>query len=118
MNLASIIAIVVIGIIVILAALPLVRRMRSRETCCGEEKPQRIPRKKLKCVSGSYKLKVEGMHCSNCVRSVTTAINSIEGVAGRVNLETGVATISYESEPHEKEVIGAIAERDFLAVRI
>ena len=48
-------------------------------------------------------LKVNGMTCQGCVRSVTKVLQGIPGVAGvEVSLENGAATISYE--PREVSV--------------
>ena len=43
-------------------------------------------------------IKVEGMSCQHCVKSVTEAINTVEGVdSAIVDLETKTATVTYDS---------------------
>ncbi|MDR1732664.1 MAG: copper ion binding protein [Synergistaceae bacterium] len=56
--------------------------------------------------------KVDGMSCSHCVKAVTNAISSLDGVGSvSVSLEGGTATVSYDaakvSEAKIKEAIEA-----------
>lgn len=44
-------------------------------------------------------VKVEGMHCGGCVRSVTNAIKRVAGVKeAEVSLEKGTASIEFDKE--------------------
>ena len=59
---------------------------------------------------------VGGMHCENCVKSVTKAIQSVPGVIKvAVDLKTGMA--EYESDkPVDKDaVVRAISDQGFEA---
>ncbi len=117
MNPANIITIIGICIVILLITLPIMKRIRSKETCCGTEKVK-VHHKKLRQVSGSYKLHIDGMHCKNCEKRVTEAINAIEGLAGRVSLGKQEAVVEYETEPMEDEVVRRLGDMDFLATRI
>ena len=115
MSIANISVTLIIILAVIMITMPLFKRMRSKETCCGTEKV-RVKRKKLKTVAGSYRLSVDGMHCSNCRKNAMDAINSIDGLSCRVDLEKKEALIEYESVPKTEEAIAALAAIGFLAV--
>lgn len=71
--------------------------------------------KKLNPV-GSYKLSIDGMHCQNCVKRITEAVNNIDGLSCRVSLEKKEEVISYEEKPMTDEVIKLLGEMDFLAI--
>lgn len=45
----------------------------------------------------TVELKVEGMDCEGCVKSVTRMLSGVAGVSGvEVSLEKGKATVSYD----------------------
>ena len=108
-NIAVIAAFVFLALII---CYPLIKRLKSREDCCGNEKIK-IKRKKLKKAAGNYKLAVEGMHCKNCEKRITEAINSMDNLACRVSLEKQEAVIYYEHFPRTDEVIKKLGEMGF-----
>ncbi len=114
MNMANI---AVTGLIILLVAficMPLIKRVKSREDCCGNERVK-VSKKRLKNPVGKYTLTVDGMHCKNCEKRVTEAINGIEGLAAKVSLERREAVISYEKAPMKEEVIKRLGELNFIA---
>lgn len=51
-------------------------------------------------------VKVEGMHCNGCVRTVTNAIKRIEGVhEAKVSLEEEAAEIEFDESQTDMEKI-------------
>ncbi|MBQ9608010.1 MAG: heavy-metal-associated domain-containing protein [Lachnospiraceae bacterium] len=58
------------------------------------------------------------MHCKNCEKRITEAINNIEGLACKVSLEKKEAVVSYEEEPMKEAVIKLLGDMDFLATEI
>ncbi len=62
-------------------------------------------------------LKVTGMTCGHCVRSVSSAIGGLEGVrSADVQLESGRATIVYdESKVTPRDLVGAVLEEGYMA---
>lgn len=56
----------------------LIRRFTSKKTCCGTEKQPRIRAKKLSAPIGSLTIKIGGMRCENCRRSVTAALDALD----------------------------------------
>jgi copper chaperone len=62
-------------------------------------------------------LKVTGMTCGHCVRSVSSAIGGLEGVSSAdVQLESGRATVVYdESKVTPRDLVGAVLEEGYMA---
>ncbi len=117
MNAANVITVIVVFLLVLIISLPLVKKIKSKETCCGTQKIK-VTHKKLKNPVGSYRLSIDGMHCKNCEKRITEAINDIDGLACKVSLEKNEAIIYYEQVPMTEEVIKLLGEMVFLAERI
>lgn len=64
-------------------------------------------------------LKVEGMTCDGCVRSVERKLSKVAGVeSARVNLGTGRATVEYDdSEAQPDQFIAAVEQIGYHASR-
>jgi copper chaperone len=61
-------------------------------------------------------LKVEGMSCSHCVRSVSEALKGVSGVSmASVNLELGRAEIAHDPTVTAAALVAAIAEEGYQA---
>ena len=59
-------------------------------------------------------MKIEGMHCGGCVRSVEKAVRAIEGVSNvAVSLETGQLTADLASPDLTETLKGAIEDCGF-----
>lgn len=59
-------------------------------------------------------MKIEGMHCGGCVRSVEKAARAIEGVSNvAVSLETGELTADIASPDLTERLKGAIEDCGF-----
>jgi|GEM_PF-43077 len=107
MNWKSIIIIVVAAALVIYAVYSTVQKLRGRSkgsSCCGSKE---VVTKKVKDQDPShypyrYRLKVEGMKCSNCAANVENALNATEGVWAQVNLSRGEAQVR-SKETHTRE---------------
>jgi copper chaperone CopZ len=64
-------------------------------------------------------LKVEGMTCQSCVRSVETKLSAVAGVdQARVDLGAGTATVEYDdARANPEQLIGAVETIGFHAAR-
>lgn len=93
------------GIVVILALLLIcgfalfgyLKKLRRGGGCCGEHA---APDKKVKVADRDKShyphttlLTIDGMTCSNCVRRVENALNTLDGVWAVVDLSTKTATV-------------------------
>ena len=65
-------------------------------------------------------LKVTGMTCGHCVRSVTDAIGALEGVYSTdVQLQSGRATVVYDSaRVSPREMVSAVLEEGYTAEEV
>ena len=61
---------------------------------------------------------VSGMHCDHCVKSVTEAIDKIEGASAKVNLKKEEAVVSYDREIDDDDLKKAVEEAGFKVVDI
>ena len=62
-------------------------------------------------------LKVTGMSCGHCVKSVTEALESVDGViSARVDLGRGTAVVEYdEGRASPGDLVSAVAEEGYTA---
>ena len=62
------------------------------------------------------KLKIEGMSCGHCVKSVTKALSDTPGVvSASVDLARGVAEIQHDGTVNESVLIAAVQEEGYAA---
>lgn len=65
-------------------------------------------------MAGTLNLKITGMTCGHCVRSVTGALKAVPGVtAAEVDLKSGSATV--EGAPDPAALLAAVAEAGYKA---
>lgn len=62
-------------------------------------------------------LKVTGMSCGHCVRSVREALEAIAGVrSARVDLERGSADVEYDEDvTGPRQMVGAVMDEGYTA---
>jgi len=62
-------------------------------------------------------LKVKGMTCDHCVRTVREALEGVDGVAhAKVDLQAGRATVEYdEDETSPRALANAVMDEGYLA---
>ena len=89
---ANAIVVIVVIIIMLFAGKGAYKHLKGEGACCGGGSKPEIPKKKLDGTKlGEKTMKITGMHCENCVASVTRAINRIDGAAAKVSLKKGEA---------------------------
>lgn len=85
---ANAIVVIVVIIIMLFAGKGAYKHLKGEGACCGGGSKPEIPKKKLDGTKlGEKTMKITGMHCENCVASVTRAINRIDGAAAKVSLK-------------------------------
>ena len=117
------IIILVVVVLLIFALKGSIKHFRGEGACCGggsgSVKTKKAKKKTLDGpVVGRRMIRISGMHCQNCVNSVTSALNAIEGVSARVSLKEGSAEVSYDREVDETELKEAVEKAGFEAVSI
>ena len=91
-------------------------RGRSKSSCCGTPEVRTV--KKVADTDPShypyrYTLSIDGMHCSNCARTVENELNSMDGVWGKVDLGKKEASVLSKAERSEEDFAGILAAKDY-----
>lgn len=112
---ATIVIILILLVIACFALKGTIKHLKGEGDCCGggssciaeEDKKLEGP------VISEKIIKIEGMHCDNCVNRVKRALNKIDGVSARVNLKKGEATVQLDRDVEDEVLIRAIENQDF-----
>lgn len=114
----TIIIVICAAALVAFAVYRTVQRMRgkSKSSCCGTPEVKTV--KKVEDTDKShypyhYILSIDGMHCSNCARTVENELNSLDGVWGKVNLGKGEADVLSKAERSEEEFSEVLRKKDY-----
>ena len=97
-----------------------IRHFKGDSPCCGggtgiiktDDKELKNP------VIGKKTVHIEGMSCDHCVQSVKKALNEIEGVSARVDLQKKEAVVSYDREIANDVLKKAVEKAGFQVVSI
>ena len=84
-----------------------------------QNKTKKPKKKKLDGpVVGKRIIEISGMHCQNCVNSVTRALNSIDGVAAKVSLRDSRADVLLDRMVDENDLRHAVEGAGFKVISI
>lgn len=92
---ANVIIILVIAVVFVAVVANYVKK-GGHSDCCGTDGPvvAKGPKdKNLANYSHTYTVKVNGMSCENCAKTVTNAFNALGDTMAEVDLAAGVATV-------------------------
>lgn len=113
------IIIVVIAVILAIAVITAVRRIKSKSCCSGSGSKTLVEHKKLTApIIMKKEIIIEGMHCENCSASVERRINRIEGALCHVNLRKNTAIVEMTREISDEELKATVEELDFTVTGI
>ena len=59
------------------------------------------------------KMKIEGMTCGHCVARVEKALNAIDGVSAKVDLESKTASVSLTKDVPDEVLVKAVTDADY-----
>ena len=120
MSTSTLVTILIIAALAVIAAVTIRNyRKQLKEGCCGaggDDGPSaKVEPKDTNRENYPYlaEVKIEGMHCENCVRKVENAVNRIDGAWADVDLSTNSAKILLKDPKLEKQIRMAIANNDF-----
>jgi copper chaperone len=65
-------------------------------------------------MSTTHELKIEGMSCGHCVKTVETALRGVRGVT-KADVQIGAAHVETESSVTRQALIAALADADYAA---
>lgn len=109
--------IIVILVIVLLgfALKGSLKHFKGDGSCCGgsHESLDMQEKKLTSPVIGKKLLKIEGMHCNHCAKQVMDAMNKIDGVSAKVDLESKTATIFYDREINDHDLCQAVEKAGY-----
>lgn len=108
--------IAIIAVAVIIGIIFTIKHFKGEGGCCGGGS-YRPKRKRLKKVLYKRTFKVEGMHCENCKGRVEEVVNDIDGASGRVDLKSGILTVSYDRDIGDEVIITRILRAGYKARR-
>lgn len=101
----------IVGVVLILILLfavgYIVKRKKSKASCCGSGAYVAKSRR-LKAIVCKRTYQVEGMHCQNCVNRVMEAVQDLGGTSASVDLKKGILTVSMEEELNDTMIIAAV----------
>lgn len=100
-----------------------IKHFKGQGACCGggsgQVKTKKPKKKKLDGpVIGTCTIKISGMHCQNCVNSVTRALNSLDGVSAKVSLRDSSAEVSFDRTVDEDSMRRAVEDAGFEVLSI
>ena len=118
-------AIIILAVVIILvfALKGSIKHFRGEGACCGggsgSVKTKKAKKKTLHGpVIGRRTIRISGMHCQNCVNSVTNVLNAIEGVSVKVKLKDNSAEVSYDRPVDVADLKQAVEKAGFKVVSI
>ena len=122
---ANVIAVIILAVLIGGSIAYIVREKKRGVRCIGCPAggscsgSRQTPKKKLSgSVVGKKTIAISGMQCQNCVNSVTKALNGLDGVAAKVNLNNGMAEVSCDREVDEADLKRAVEAAGFKVVNI
>lgn len=120
---SDVIIILILIVILGFAVKSSIKHFKGEGACCGggsgQVKTKRPKKKKLDGpVIGTRTIKISGMHCQNCVNSVTRALNSLDGVSAEVSLKDNSAEVSFDRSVEEDRLRRAVEDAGFEVLSI
>ena len=111
-----------VAVLMFFAVRGAVKHFKGESPCCGgggSAMSRSVSEKRLDSpVLGRKTVKISGMHCDHCVRSVTEAINKIDGASAKVSLKNETAVVSYDRPVTDESIRQAVEEAGFTVVSI
>ena len=118
MNASTLIAIIILVIILIPAVRATVKHMKGEGSCCGGPKEKRPAKKITGTVKKKLTVKIDGMQCVNCRNRVEKALDGLDGVVAKVDLETKTASVSLYQDVDPELIKSTIENLDFKVISI
>lgn len=58
-------------------------------------------------------IKINGLHCLECKMKVEDDLNAMSGVIAEVDLDSGIATVTYSKNVSEKQILKTISSSGY-----
>ena len=106
-----------LAVIIIMALRCVKKRILHGSACCGERDAPpakiRVHDKNKSHYPYTFVFSVDGMHCSNCVRHVENALNIMNGVWAKADLETKTVKVRSKKELKPEDLSAKINEAGY-----
>lgn len=113
------IIIILLTVLVCFGTYQTVKKFRKGGGCCGEHEQAKkrvsVKDKNKSHYPYSVDLKIKGMTCQNCARRVENALNTLDGIWAKVDLNSNTAHILLKQETDKKELCRMIASAGYVA---
>lgn len=117
----TVVLVILIIVVVAIAVKSSIGHFKGEGGCCGGGGSNIIPEED-KQLEGSVIeekiIKIEGMHCENCVNKVKRAINKLDGASAQVDLKNNQAVVKFDKKVDEELLKNVIENLDFKVVDI
>ena len=118
----TIAVIAILAVVVVLAVLGIIKRIKYGSSCCGEKDALpamvKVKDKNKKNYPFNYTLKVDGMHCSGCVRKIENEFNSHEGMWAKASVEKKEVSLLSKAPIDEKTAGMIVSKAGFTMLSI
>ena len=112
-----IVKVLILVLIVTVAAIWIIRKIRYGSSCCGEHEAApakvKVKDRNAKNYPYLYELSVDGMHCANCARRVENAFNSLDGFWASADIAGRKVKLLSKQEASEKECSKIISDAGY-----
>lgn len=87
----TIVVLIILIVVLTVSIMGVIKRIKYGSSCCGERDAApskiKVKDKNKSHYPNAYSLKVDGMHCSGCVRKIENEFNKNEGMWAKADLE-------------------------------
>jgi copper chaperone CopZ len=119
-GMGNLIIILVLVLIIAMAVLGTVKRIRYGSSCCGEHDPAdkkiRVKDRKKSNYAYTYILRIDGMHCSNCARRIENAFNQNSGRWATADVGNKEVTLLSKYEEEESELGKIVSDAGYTMI--
>jgi copper chaperone CopZ len=117
----TVVLVILIIVVVAIAVKSSIGHFKGEGGCCGGGGSNIIPEEDKQLegpVIEEKIIKIEGMHCENCVNKVKRAINKLDGASAQVDLKKNQAVVKFDKKVDEELLKNVIENLDFKVVDI
>ena len=109
--LTNTIIIIILLFMIVTAIKSTIAHFKGEGACCGGGGTQKLIRpRRLKKVLSVTTVHIKGMMCDHCAARIQNALNSLEGINAKVNLNKETAVIKSDREMNEARIKEVIAD--------
>ena len=113
------IVILILIVIICFALKGSLKHYKGEGGCCGGgDNEPKVKKQKLDNVIGKKRIIIDGMMCENCRRNVENALNSIENVNAKVNLEKKEALLKLGADISDDVFMEVIKAKGYRVVSV